>query len=175
MKDRDSLPSHLHVASCVAASLVTLGFLALYCPAQEKKYPPVESVDAHAIFRAYCAPCHGLDAQSPGLLPLMNCFVGQRPALRLRTYCSNPRTDRRTTIKDVRYYTTKPMNGGTTFKCTFCDHRVTTLDFQIANGNRRTQAAAEINQHVALSHSRASRTTMWYPKGLIPIEQEARL
>jgi hypothetical protein len=75
----------------------------------------------------------------------------------------------------VRYYTTKPMNGGTTFKCTFCDHRVTTLDFQIANGNRRTQAAAEINQHVALSHSRASRTTMWYPKGLIPIEQEARL
>jgi hypothetical protein len=37
------------------------------------------------------------------------------------------------------------MNGGTTFKRTFCEHRVTTLDFQIANGNRRTQAAAEIN------------------------------
>jgi mono/diheme cytochrome c family protein len=66
MKDRDSLPSHLHVASCVAASLVTLGFLALYCPAQEKKYPPVESVDAHAIFRAYCAPCHGLDGKGHG-------------------------------------------------------------------------------------------------------------
>jgi hypothetical protein len=65
------------------------------------------------------------------------------------------------------------MNGGTMFKCTFCDHRVTTLDFQIANGNLRTQAAAEINQHVALAHSRASRTTMWFPKGLIPIEQEA--
>ena len=66
MKDRDSLPSYLHVASCVAASLVTLGFLALYCPAQEKKYPPVESVDAHAIFRAYCAPCHGLDGKGHG-------------------------------------------------------------------------------------------------------------
>jgi mono/diheme cytochrome c family protein len=66
MKDRDSLPSHLHVASCVAASLVTLGFLALYCPAQEKKYPPVESVDAHAIFRAYCGPCHGLDGKGHG-------------------------------------------------------------------------------------------------------------
>jgi hypothetical protein len=66
------------------------------------------------------------------------------------------------------------MNGGTTFKCIFCEHRVTTLDFQIANGNRRTQAAAEINQHVALAHSRASRTTLWYSKSLTPIEQEAK-
>jgi hypothetical protein len=74
----------------------------------------------------------------------------------------------------VRYYTTKPMNGGTTFKCTFCDRRVTTLDFQIANGNRRTQAAAEITQNVALSHSRASRTTMRFPKSLISFKQEAR-
>jgi hypothetical protein len=74
----------------------------------------------------------------------------------------------------VRYYTTKPMNGSTTFKCTFCERRVTTLDFQIANGNRRTQAAAEINRHVALAHSRALRTKLWYPKSLIPIEQETR-
>ena len=74
----------------------------------------------------------------------------------------------------MRYYTTKPMNGGTTFKCTFCEHRVTTLDFKSANGNRRTQAAAEINQHVALSHSRASRTTLWYPKDVVPVKQEAR-
>jgi hypothetical protein len=66
------------------------------------------------------------------------------------------------------------MNGGTTFKCTFCEHRVTTLDFKIANGSRRTQAAAAMNQHVALSHSRASRTTLWYPKSLIPIEQKAK-
>jgi hypothetical protein len=48
------------------------------------------------------------------------------------------------------------MNGGTTFKCTFCEHHVTTLDFSIANGNRRTQAAAVINQHAALLHLRTS-------------------
>ena len=77
-------------------------------------------------------------------------------------------TVRRTTIEDVRYYTTKPVNGGTTFKCTFCEHRVTTLDFKSMNGNRRTQAAAAINQHVALLHSRAARTTLWYPKGIVP-------
>jgi len=36
------------------------------------------------------------------------------------------------------------MNGFTAFKCTFCEHRVTTLDFSSTNGNRRTQAAAVI-------------------------------
>jgi hypothetical protein len=46
------------------------------------------------------------------------------------------------------------MNGGTTFKCTFCEHSVTTLDFNITNGNRRTQAAAMINQHAASLHVR---------------------
>jgi hypothetical protein len=40
--------------------------------------------------------------------------------------------------------------------------------------NRRTQAAAEINQHVASSHSRASRTTLWYPRDMVPIEQGAK-
>jgi hypothetical protein len=54
---------------------------------------------------------------------------------------------------DVRYYTTKSMNGDTAFKCTFCEHRVTTLDFTSMNGNHRTQAAAAINQHVALLES----------------------
>jgi hypothetical protein len=58
--------------------------------------------------------------------------------------------------KDVRYYTTKPLNGGTTFTCTFCEHSVTTLDFDILNGNRRTQAAALINQHAASLHVRTS-------------------
>jgi len=64
------------------------------------------------------------------------------------------RTNRRTTIEDVRYYTTKSMNGGTTFKCTFCELSVTTLDFNSMNGNRRTQAAAVINQHAASLHLR---------------------
>jgi len=48
------------------------------------------------------------------------------------------------------------MNGGTTFKCTFCEHSVTTLDFDHTNGNRRAQAAAMINQHAASLHLRAS-------------------
>ena len=58
--------------------------------------------------------------------------------------------------RDVRYYTTKPMNGGITFKCTFCEHSVNTLDFNNMNGNRRTQAAAVINQHAASLHLRAN-------------------
>jgi hypothetical protein len=44
------------------------------------------------------------------------------------------------------------MNGGTTFKCSFCEHNVTTLDFNSTIGNRRTQAAAVMNQHVAALH-----------------------
>ena len=55
-------------------------------------------------------------------------------------------------IKDVRYYTTKTMNGGTTFKCTMCEHSVTTLDFDHVNGNLRMQAAAVINKHAAFLH-----------------------
>ena len=65
--------------------------------------------------------------------------------------------------EDVRYYTTKAMNGGTTFKCTLCEHSVTALDFKSANGNRRTQAAAVINEHAALLHSRTSIIN-WRPR-----------
>ena len=57
--------------------------------------------------------------------------------------------------EDVRYYTTKSLNGGTTFKCTYCEHSVTTLDFDSTKGNRRTQAATAINEHAALLHVRA--------------------
>jgi hypothetical protein len=66
----------------------------------------------------------------------------------------------------MRYYTTKSMNGGTTFKCTFCEHNVTTLDFNSTNGNRR-------RQHVALLHSRASGT-FWHTKGIVLVKREAR-
>jgi hypothetical protein len=55
----------------------------------------------------------------------------------------------------MRYYTTKPMSGGTKFTCTFCDHSVSTRDFKASKGNLRTQAAAGINQHAALLHRRA--------------------
>ena len=57
----------------------------------------------------------------------------------------------------VRHYTTEPMNGGITFKCVSCEHSVSTLDFNTANGNRRTQAAKVMNQHSAESHSAAAR------------------
>lgn len=61
----------------------------------------------------------------------------------------------------MRYYTINPRNGGITFKCTFCEHSVTTLDFDNTIGNRRTQAAAAINQHATLLHVRA-----WVPAKL---------
>jgi hypothetical protein len=67
----------------------------------------------------------------------------------------------------VRYYTTKPMNGGTTFTCTFCEHSVTTLDFDSTNGNRRTQAAAVINQHAASLHLRRSAPTKLGSRGAL--------
>jgi hypothetical protein len=54
----------------------------------------------------------------------------------------------------VRYYTTKPVSDGTLFTCTFCAHSVSTLDFSNTGGNRRTQAAAAINQHAASLHVR---------------------
>ena len=64
--------------------------------------------------------------------------------------------------EDVRYYTTKLVKGGTTFKCAFCEHSVTTLDFISTNGNRRTQAAAVINQHAATLHLRTMlRNPLW--------------
>jgi hypothetical protein len=50
------------------------------------------------------------------------------------------------------------MNGGITFKCVSCEHSVSTLDFNVANGNRRTQAAKAMNQHSAESHFPTSRT-----------------
>jgi hypothetical protein len=37
------------------------------------------------------------------------------------------------------------------------EHSITTLDFNSTNGNRRTQAAAVINEHAAVLHSRPTR------------------
>jgi hypothetical protein len=69
--------------------------------------------------------------------------------------------------EDVRYYTTKPINGGTTFKCTFCEHSVNTLDFDSVNGNRRTQAATLINQHAASLHLRTLVPTKLGSRGAL--------
>jgi len=54
--------------------------------------------------------------------------------------------------QSVRYYTTKPLNGGIAFKCTICEFTVHTLDFDHTKGNRRTQAAAAVNNHVRELH-----------------------
>jgi hypothetical protein len=54
----------------------------------------------------------------------------------------------------VRCYTTKAMKGRTLFKCTRCEHSVTTRSFQTTNGNLRTQAAMALNQHAAVAHCR---------------------
>ncbi len=55
---------------------------------------------------------------------------------------------------NVRHYITRQSNnGGITFKCAFCEHVVAVLDFDPTKGNRRTQAAAAINQHATDSHS----------------------
>jgi len=56
------------------------------------------------------------------------------------------------TIEIVRYYTTKSMEGGVRFTCIACKHTVTTLEFDRANGNPRTQAAAALNRHAAEVH-----------------------
>jgi hypothetical protein len=52
----------------------------------------------------------------------------------------------------VRYYTTKPMDEGVAFKCIVCGHAINTLEFDPAKGNRRTQAAAVMNQHAKELH-----------------------
>ncbi len=61
--------------------------------------------------------------------------------------------------EDVRYYTTKQLNGGVTFKCVFCEHTVITLGFDHTKGNRRTQAATAMNQHARELHFSQMRTS----------------
>lgn len=66
MRNRGSLPSLIRFAFYGATLSMTISFLAPRCPAQEMKYPSVGTVDGHAIFRGYCAPCHGLDGRGHG-------------------------------------------------------------------------------------------------------------
>jgi len=58
----------------------------------------------------------------------------------------------------MRYYTARPTNGGTKFKCIFCEHAVATLDFDYTKGNRGTQATAAMNQHARELHFSQLRT-----------------
>jgi len=53
-----------------------------------------------------------------------------------------------------RKYTIKRVRGqGVRFACDACDWQVTTLAFDEAVGNLRTQAAAAVNQHIRTAHA----------------------
>ena len=56
------------------------------------------------------------------------------------------------TIRAVRNYNTERIKGGMKFTCTRCQHSVTTLDFNVKDGNLRTQAATAVNQHATKVH-----------------------
>jgi mono/diheme cytochrome c family protein len=66
MSNREIYPSLLRRAFRLTALVVTICFLERRISAQEMKYPAVGTVDGHAIFRGYCAPCHGLDGKGHG-------------------------------------------------------------------------------------------------------------
>lgn len=53
----------------------------------------------------------------------------------------------------VRNYTTARIKGGMQFTCIHCAHSVRTLDFDVKDGNLRTQAATALNQHAAEAHN----------------------
>ena len=51
-----------------------------------------------------------------------------------------------------RHYTIARVKGGMKFTCTRCAHHVSTLDFDLRDGNLRTQAAGAINRHATAVH-----------------------
>lgn len=53
----------------------------------------------------------------------------------------------------MRPYTTRRIKGGTLFTCVRCPYSVRTLDFDLAEGNLRTQAAHALNQHAIQVHN----------------------
>src|ERR1700722_20402978 len=74
----------------------------------------------------------------------------------------------KTTIKDVRHYSIKMMNGFSTFKCPLCKHLVTTREFSSQNGNCRTQvttlwadAARILGTHFTRNNSGSLRLHIW--------------
>ena len=51
-----------------------------------------------------------------------------------------------------RHYNIARIKGGMKFTCTRCAHHVSTLDFDLRDGNLRTQAATAINLHATSAH-----------------------
>ena len=52
----------------------------------------------------------------------------------------------------VGHYTTQRIKGGTQFTCVRCPYSVRTLDFDLRDGNLRTQSAHALNQHATQVH-----------------------
>jgi hypothetical protein len=51
-----------------------------------------------------------------------------------------------------KHYTITRIKGGMKFTCTRCAQQVSTLDFDLRDGNLRTQAATAINRHATSVH-----------------------
>jgi hypothetical protein len=51
-----------------------------------------------------------------------------------------------------RLYTIGRIKGGMKFTCNHCPHHVTTFEFDLRDGNLRTQAATAINRHATQLH-----------------------
>ena len=91
MKKRGDVLS-LGFACWVGTLMVTISSLAPRCIAQQMKYPPVGSVDGPAIFRGYCAPCHGVDGKGRGpAAPALNSKVADLTLLTKRAKGEFPR------------------------------------------------------------------------------------
>jgi mono/diheme cytochrome c family protein len=82
--------NHLPLLSGCALALVLI--LAPHSTAQEMKYPEVGTVDGRAIFRGYCAPCHGTDGKGHGpAAPALNSKVADLTLLSRRNKGEFPR------------------------------------------------------------------------------------
>jgi hypothetical protein len=53
----------------------------------------------------------------------------------------------------VRHYSTKRIKGGLQFSCVRCEFSVRTADFDVKNGNLRTQSATALNLHASQTHN----------------------
>ena len=52
----------------------------------------------------------------------------------------------------MKPYRIERIENGIKFTCKHCEHSVSTLDYDVRNGNLRTQAATAINQHATKEH-----------------------
>ena len=109
MKNRGNHSSPPRLAVNVATLVMTISFFALRSPGQEMKYPPVGSVEGPAIFRGYCAPCHGLDGKGHGpAAPALKSKVADLTLLSKRAKGEFPR-DR---VRNILEGTQTPAGHG---------------------------------------------------------------